>query len=163
MWPQLCSLHTYWCFFFGWLITCLPVCTSLYLSLCLTSVCAVICACISLCCPPTFQHLSLLYRSHTNSSPVILTSLLSPCTSVPFVLAFLFLSPALNLNSAVFLTSHHFVFPPLSQTLYHLTLCSPSMTPGCPWWITWTSKPLWTWRWQILYVMVSNISCSSRD
>lgn len=57
-------LSTYILMFFGWLITCLPVCAPLYLSLCLTFCLRChLCLHRSLSVPPTSQHL-VSYLSH---------------------------------------------------------------------------------------------------
>lgn len=85
-------------------------------------------------------------RSHSClcliQAPSHLTSPLSPSTCMLFVLGLHYPSSLLILSilvlncRTILLTSCllFFLTPPF-QTNYHLTLCSPSMIPGCPWWI----------------------------
>lgn len=145
MWPVTCSLHID-VVFFGWLITFLPVCAPLYL----LSVCAVICASI----------ISLtLCASNSNSvtpTSYTLSFVLYITCSQSFVLLYLLW---ISMFFRAVSYSFHIVpfrFLLLTQTLYHWTPCSPSMTPGCRWWTISTSKLSSTWHWPILCVMGSS-------
>lgn len=156
-----CDLFsTYWCCFF-WMID--------HLLACLCSPVSSVCLRCHLC-----EHLSLSVLPHISASRLIsLTLCASNSNSVTptsytlavvlyitcsrsFVLLYLlWISMFFRTVSYIF----HIVpfrFLLLTQTLYHRTPCSPSMTPGCRWWTISTSKLSSTWHWPILCVMGSS-------